>query len=131
MLIFFLRQTINKLKDGDEEFKRIGDGYSKLFEAFETTYKHEQELIIETEGLNENLTELNQKVQELFAERETDDSTINKLGLSLDKAHKLADDAHAREQLAQEVIENMRIQVVKLNNELEIKSKMGMDESEE
>lgn len=59
-----------------------------------------------------------------------DKITIDTLKTEIDKAWKLADAAHAREQLAQEIIDNLRAQVENLNAEIDFKNKMNQDSDE-
>lgn len=60
----------------------------------------------------------------------TDTKTIEDLKTEIQKAWKMADNAHAREQTAQELIENLRKQIDSLNAEIEFKNKMGQDTEE-
>lgn len=60
-----------------------------------------------------------------------DKGTITDLKTQIEHAWKLADAAHAREQAAQEAIDNLRKQIDSLNAEIEFRNKMGEDTSEE
>lgn len=119
-----------KLQENDD-LSDVKDGYTKLFNTFEDLYTNEKEL---TEK-NDMLTgQVNWAIEELDAYRkstEADALTIKELKEQLKRAKHLTDDAHAREQQAQEIIENMRQQIVKLNTELELKSRLAVDAEEE
>lgn len=123
-------ETMLKMQTATTEVT-FQDEYSKLFDAFEKTYINEQELLKEKENLTEEKKMLDRDFDNLKETNEMTLRSIERLDKDLEHAHRLADNAHAREQQAQEVIENMRVQIVKLNNELEQKSKAGGDESDE
>lgn len=60
---------------------------------------------------------------------ESQEESINKLKQEIIEASKLADASHTREQNAQEVIENLRLTITKLNHELDLKNKqLAVDE---
>ena len=60
---------------------------------------------------------------------ESQEENINKLKQEIVDALKLADAAHSREQNSQEVIENLRLTITKLNHELEqLNKQLAMDE---
>lgn len=61
---------------------------------------------------------------------ETHEEEIAKLKREIVSTTKLADAAHAREQNAQEVIENLRLNIVKLGQEVEQKNKQLAAEKE-
>lgn len=60
-----------------------------------------------------------------------DKKTIDNLKDQIQHAWRLADEAHAREQLAQEIIDNLRRQVENLNKEIEFNRKMLSQDTEE
>ena len=68
-----------------------------------------------SEGLN--------KMKVLEKKIEGDSETIEKLKKEILDGKKVADAAHTREQRAQEVIENLRVSIVKLTDEIEQKNK--------
>lgn len=114
-----------------EDLAEFGEDYTKLFEAFEETYKREQKLIIEKDELEAHVVDLDKEVQKAVNQSERDQRSLESLKTELETAWKLCDNAHAREQQSQEIIENMRTQIVKLNNELEVKSKLDGDDAGE
>lgn len=64
-----------------------------------------------------------QKISELEEMVITNTEEIERLKLEFENAIKRADAAHTREQNAQEVIENMRLNVKQLNQEIEQKNR--------
>lgn len=70
------------------------------------------------------------KIYELQRTVETYEDEIARLKEDVTKMTKLADAAHAREQNAQEVIENLRLNITKLGLEIEQKNKQLAAEKE-
>ncbi|KAI4501245.1 hypothetical protein M0802_003618 [Mischocyttarus mexicanus] len=89
------------------------DDYRRLYEFLYKSHKNEKELTEKCSSLT------------------TDAIEISKLKQDIEKALKLADAAHTREQNAQEVIDNLRLNITKLMHEIEVKNKQlaGEDES--
>lgn len=59
---------------------------------------------------------------------EEDHKTIEELKDEIQHAWNLTDTAHGREQIAQEIIDNLRKQVENLNAEIEFKNRMYQDD---
>lgn len=59
---------------------------------------------------------------------EDDQKTIEELKDEIQHAWNLTDNAHGREQIAQEIIDNLRKQVENLNAEIEFKNRMYQDD---
>lgn len=70
------------------------------------------------------------KMYELKRTIEAHEDEIARLRQEVVNMTKLADAAHAREQNAQEVIENLRLNIVKLGQEIEQKNKQLAAEKE-
>jgi len=70
------------------------------------------------------------KIHELKKTVETYENNITRLKEDVTKTTKLADTAHAREQNAQEMIENLRLNITKLSLEIEQKNKQLAAEKE-
>ncbi|KAL2726697.1 cilia- and flagella-associated protein 58-like [Vespula squamosa] len=105
--------------------------YKKLFESLYKSHKNEKELTEKCNSLTNEIIENTQKITELQRNTEIDSSEITRLKQEIEKALKLADAAHTREQNAQEVIDNLRLNITKLSREIEVKNKQlaGEDES--
>ncbi|XP_050310350.1 cilia- and flagella-associated protein 58-like [Anthonomus grandis grandis] len=112
------------------EAAQFAEEFNKLFEAYFHTYTRQREA---EETNAEYETELQKRRSQLdiaLKLAQEDKTTIDTLKDEIDKAWKLADAAHAREQLAQEIIDNLRAQVENLNAEIEFKNKMNQDSEE-
>ncbi|XP_043668806.1 cilia- and flagella-associated protein 58-like [Vespula pensylvanica] len=105
--------------------------YKRLFESLYKSHKNEKELTLKCNSLTNEIVENTQKINELTKTIEINSSEIVNLKQEIDKALKLADAAHTREQNAQEVIDNLRLNITKLAREIEVKNKQlaGEDES--
>lgn len=109
---------------------QYAEEFTKIFEAL---YKsHETEL-----NLKDRCEELEAKIQEqenlLDVAKQgakADVKIINDLKDQIQNTWKLADAAHAREQTAQEIIDNLRKNIDSLNAEIDFKNKMGQDNEE-
>nr|XP_023014333.1 cilia- and flagella-associated protein 58-like [Leptinotarsa decemlineata] len=112
------------------EAAQFADDYNNLFENFYQTYTKKQDLEQKTENLASEIENKNNKVSIMSKIVEEDAKTIKELKIQINEAWKLADSAHAREQLAQEIIDNLRKQVENLNAEIEFKNKMNQDTDE-
>lgn len=71
----------------------------------------------------EEVSDSTSKIANLERKIEADSENIDQLKQEVLEGKKLADVAHTREQKAQETIENLRISVAKLTDELEQKAK--------
>ncbi|KAG5863288.1 hypothetical protein JTB14_010553 [Gonioctena quinquepunctata] len=112
------------------EASQFADDYNKLFESFYQTYTKKEELEDKTIEMSQEIDEKSNSVAILTKIAEEDAKTIEELKNQVNEAWKLADGAHAREQVAQEIIDNLRRQVENLNAEIEFKNKMNQDTEE-
>ncbi|XP_066253136.1 cilia- and flagella-associated protein 58-like [Euwallacea similis] len=112
------------------EATQFADDFNKLFEAFFETYTKKREADQANASYEKELDEKTTQLEAACKLVEEEKITIDTLKVEIDKAWKLADAAHAREQLAQEVIDNLRTQVENLNAEIEFKNKMNQDADE-
>ncbi|XP_035722569.1 cilia- and flagella-associated protein 58-like isoform X1 [Vespa mandarinia] len=105
--------------------------YKRLFESLYKSYKNEKELMEKCNSLTNEIIENTQQIDDLKKNIEIDSSEIVRLKQEIEKALKLADAAHTREQNAQEVIDNLRLNITKLVREIEVKNKQlaGEDDS--
>nr|XP_033339390.1 cilia- and flagella-associated protein 58-like [Megalopta genalis] len=97
--------------------------YTRLFESLYKAHRVEKELL-------EKCTQLETEVQESKALAEgytetiaNNNEEIEKLKLEVVNTIKRADAAHTRELNAQEMIENLRLNVAQLNQEIELKNR--------
>lgn len=109
---------------------QYADDFNKLFETLFQTHQNELELqrkctVLETQVTdNENKLSIAAKIQE------SDRMLVKELKEQIQHAWKLADAAHAREQAAQEMIDNLRKQINNLNAEIDFKNKMGQEDDQ-
>ncbi|VEN52638.1 unnamed protein product [Callosobruchus maculatus] len=116
--------------EANPEASVFADEYNKLFEAFYNSFNKQKELDQETKRLHEELEEKENKISLAMALADEDKKTIDNLKNQITHAWKLADAAHEREQLAQEIIDNLRRQVENLNAEIDFRNKLNQDTEE-
>ncbi|KAI4460742.1 cilia and flagella-associated protein 58-related [Holotrichia oblita] len=122
-------KTVSEIEQ-NPDLVQYAEEFTKIFEAL---YKcHENEL-----NLKDRCEELEAKIQEqenlLDAAKQgakADGKIINDLKDQIQNTWKMADAAHAREQTAQEIIDNLRKNIDSLNAEIDFKNKMGQDNEE-
>lgn len=69
-----------------------------------------------------------EKIEDLEKIVEADEQNISKLKQEINNALKLADAAHSREQNAQEIIENLRGAIKKLQQDISQKEKLASEQ---
>lgn len=112
------------------EAARFADDFNQLFEAFFQAYTKQKEAEKTNAEYEAELSAKKSQLDVAVKLADEDKTTIDTLKEEIEKAWKLADSAHAREQLAQEIIDNLRAQVESLNAEIEFKNKMSQDTDE-
>nr|CAH7768036.1 unnamed protein product [Callosobruchus chinensis] len=128
-----MEKNFNKVMgeiEANPEAAVFAEEYNKLFEAFYNSFNKQKELDQETKHLHEALEEKENKISLAMTLAEEDKKTIDNLKNQINHAWKLADAAHAREQLAQEIIDNLRRQVENLNAEIDFRNKLNQDTEE-
>ncbi|CAH2007025.1 unnamed protein product [Acanthoscelides obtectus] len=116
--------------ESNPEAAVFADEYNKLFEAFFNAYNKQKELDEETKQLHEQIVEKDKKISLAVNLADEDKKTIDSLKSQITHAWKLADAAHSREQVAQEIIDNLRRQVENLNAEIDFRNKLNQDTEE-
>ncbi|ERL90076.1 hypothetical protein D910_07431, partial [Dendroctonus ponderosae] len=109
------------------EAAQFADDFNRLFEAYFNTYNKQRDAEQTNAEYEKSLNMKKSQLELALKLADEDKETIDTLKTEIDKAWKLADAAHAREQLAQEIIDNLRAQVENLNAEIEFKNKMNQD----
>ena len=97
--------------------------YTRLFESLYKAQRYEEELTEKCRLLKDDVDGSASKIAELEERIAADAESIGELKRELLESKKLADAAHTREQRAQEVIENLRISIAKLTDEVDQKNK--------
>lgn len=80
--------------------------------------------------MEEGIKTKDEKLNIAIQMTEEDQKTIGELKKQIEHAWTLTDAAHNREQIAQEIIDNLRKQVENLNAEIEFKNRMNQDGDE-
>ncbi|KAJ8683602.1 hypothetical protein QAD02_019394 [Eretmocerus hayati] len=104
--------------------------YTRLFESLYKAQRLEEELTEKCQTLQDEVTESRTKVSELERRLENDVKDIEKLKNDVLLGKQMADAAHIREQRAQEVIENLRVSIAKLTDEVDLKNKQLAQEEQ-
>ncbi|XP_063978524.1 cilia- and flagella-associated protein 58-like [Diachasmimorpha longicaudata] len=104
---------------GNEALREYSEEYTRLFEMLYKCRRDEDEMMEKFRQLQDDVIDKTGRVYELERTAEGQVETIAKLKEEITAASKLADAAHTREQNAQEIIENSRLTISKLNQEIE------------
>ncbi|XP_018316721.1 cilia- and flagella-associated protein 58 [Mycetomoellerius zeteki] len=98
--------------------------YTRLYESLYKAHRNEKELSEQCILLKNEIVDNTHKINELKKTVEAYQDDIARLKQEVTKTMKLADAEHAREQNAQEMIENLRLNITKLGLEIEQKNKL-------
>ncbi|XP_030757675.1 cilia- and flagella-associated protein 58-like [Sitophilus oryzae] len=122
-------KTVAELEQ-NPEVAHFAEDFNKLFEAFFQSFTRQKETEEENEAFCKLIDKNQEQLDAAFRLADEDKTTIDTLKQEINKAWKLADAAHGREQLAQEIIDNLRAQVENLNREIDFKNMMNQDGEE-
>ncbi|XP_068899538.1 cilia- and flagella-associated protein 58-like isoform X1 [Tenebrio molitor] len=123
-------KTVAEIEQNPEA-AHFSEDFHKLFEHLYTSNQKCKELEDKQKKLSKELDDKGAVIDVANRLADLDKGTITDLKTQIEHAWKLADAAHAREQAAQEAIDNLRKQIDSLNAEIEFRNKMGEDTSEE
>ncbi|XP_011875433.1 PREDICTED: cilia- and flagella-associated protein 58-like [Vollenhovia emeryi] len=107
----------------NEALAPFKDEYERLYESLYKAHRSEKELSGQCTLLKNEIVDNTYKIYELKNTVEAYEDEITRLKEEVTKMTKLADAAHTREQNAQEVIGNLRLNITKLGLEIEEKNK--------
>lgn len=110
---------------------QYAEEFTNLFDALYKSHEKETLLNERCKNVEYELDNNMRKLESAIKLTETDQMVIDDLKDQIQKAWKMADAAHAREQTAQEIIENLRKQVESLNTEIELRNKFAAEQAEE
>lgn len=110
---------------------KYAEDFATLFEAFYKTHEKERTLAEKFQAMEYDFDNTARKLDSALKLADTDQAIIDDLKEQIQKAWRMSDAAHAREQAAQEVIENLRKQVETLSAEIELKNKFSQDNEEQ
>ncbi|KAL6254573.1 hypothetical protein P5V15_014625 [Pogonomyrmex californicus] len=115
-------RIINEM-NANETLAAFKAEYTRLYESLYKAHRNEKELSDQCTLLKNEIMDNTYKMYELKKTIDAYEDEIINLKKEVTKTTKLADAIHAREQDAQEMIENLRLNVTKLGLELEQKNK--------
>ncbi|XP_044013199.1 cilia- and flagella-associated protein 58-like [Aphidius gifuensis] len=103
--------------------------YTRLFEMLYKCRRDEENMMEGFRQLQDSVIDKTSQIYELKKKIESQGNEMSKLKDEIVGALKLADAAHTREQNSQEIIENLRLSIFKLNHEIEQRNRqLALDE---
>jgi chromosome segregation ATPase len=111
--------VLNELVDGDRSLDKFRTEYEKLHRALLKSHDSEKRLMQKCRELNSELVSNSAKVQSAMKLSEEDKSAITSLRKEIEKAWKMVDAAHEKEQRAKETIQSLRIEINNLTKLVE------------
>ena len=104
---------------GDRSLDKFRNEYEKLHKALIKSHENEKRLTTKCRELNSELVTNSAKVQSAVKLSEDDKNTIATLRKEIDKAWKMVDAAHEKEQRAKETIQSLRLEITNLSKLVE------------
>ncbi|NXA00282.1 CFA58 protein, partial [Nesospiza acunhae] len=109
----------------DEALEKFRVEYEKLLAIMKKSRENEQHLMEKCRKLSAELVEKASKVAVLTKITHDDEETISSLKSELERAWKMVDKAHEREQKTKETIDSLKMEISRLNNLM--KERAGQD----
>ena len=122
---------LNELVDGDRSLDKFRTEYEKLHRALLKSHDSEKRLMQKCRELNSELVSNSAKVQSAMKLSEEDKSAITSLRKEIEKAWKMVDAAHEKEQRAKETIQSLRIEINNLTKLVEQGAGINMGQEQE
>ncbi|CAF1588620.1 unnamed protein product, partial [Adineta ricciae] len=122
---------LNELVGGDRSLEKLRTEYEKLHKALLKSHDSEKRLMQKCRELNSELMTNSAKVQAAMKLSEEDKNTISSLQKEIDKAWKMVDAAHEKEQRAKETIQSLRIEINNLSNLVEQGAGMSVGQEQD
>ncbi|XP_070530909.1 cilia- and flagella-associated protein 58 isoform X2 [Cardiocondyla obscurior] len=104
--------------------------YTKLYESLYKAHKNEKEILGQCALLKNEIVENTHKMLEMKEKIKNYENEMTHLKEEITKITKLSDVAHAREQNAQEILQNLQLNITKLDLEVEQKNKQLASEKD-
>ncbi|UJR14268.1 hypothetical protein I4U23_001259 [Adineta vaga] len=123
--------TLTELVGGDRSLDKLRTEYEKLHKALVKSHDSEKRLMQKCRELNSELMTNSAKVQAAMKLSEEDKNTISSLQKEIDKAWKMVDAAHEKEQRAKETIQSLRIEINNLSNLVEQGAGMSVGQEQD
>ncbi|CAF3292589.1 unnamed protein product [Rotaria socialis] len=111
--------VLNELVGGDRSLDKFRSEYEKLHKALLKSHDSEKRLMQKCRELNAELVTNSAKVQSAMKLSDEDKSAIASLRKEIEKAWKMVDAAHEKEQRAKETIQSLRIEINNLSKLVE------------
>ncbi|NXE36635.1 CFA58 protein, partial [Ptilorrhoa leucosticta] len=109
-------QEFISILNRDEALEKFRVEYEKLLAIMKKSRENEKHLMEKCRKLSAELVEKSSKVAVLTKLTKDDGETISSLKLELEKAWKMVDRAHEREQKTKETINSLEKEILRLNN---------------
>ncbi|KFV14163.1 Coiled-coil domain-containing protein 147, partial [Pterocles gutturalis] len=119
------QDVINLLK-GDKTLEKFRIEYEKLHAVLKKSHENEKRLMEKCRELNAELVANSSKVAALTKLSKDDRGTISSLKTEIEKAWKMVDTAHEKEQKAKETINSLQEEIARLNNLVEQESGLSL-----
>ena len=104
---------------GDKSLERFRQEYDKLHRALKKSHESEKRLIKKCRELNQEIVANAAKVQTALKLSQEDQNTIASLKREIEKAWKMVDAAHEKEQRAKETIQQLKLEITNLSRLVE------------
>lgn len=111
--------VLNELVGGDRSLDKFRTEYEKLHKALLKSHESEKRLMQKCRELNGELVTNSAKVQSAMKLSEEDKSAITSLRKEIEKAWKMVDASHEKEQRAKETIQSLRVEINNLTKLVE------------
>ncbi|NXO14758.1 CFA58 protein, partial [Oriolus oriolus] len=109
-------QEFISILNRDEALEKFRVEYEKLLAIMKKSRENERHLMEKCRKLSAELVEKSSKVAVLTKLTKDDEETISSLKSELEKAWKMVDKAHEREQKTKETINSLKKEILRLNN---------------
>ncbi|KAJ1479606.1 hypothetical protein T484DRAFT_2022988, partial [Baffinella frigidus] len=104
---------------GDKSLERFRVEYEKLHRALKKSHESEKRLIKKCRELNQEIVANAAKVQTALKLSQEDQNTIASLKKEIEKAWKMVDASHEKEQRAKETIQQLKLEITNLSRLVE------------
>merc|ERR1719393_898115 len=104
---------------GDKSLEKFRQEYEKLHRALKKSHESEKRLIKKCRELNAEIVSNAVKVQTALKLSQEDQATITALKKEIERAWKMVEASHEKEQRARETIQNLKSEITKLGRLVE------------
>lgn len=104
---------------GDKSLEHFRHEYEKLHRALKKSHDSEKHLIKKCRDLNTEIVQNAMKVQTALKLSQEDQATITALKKEIERAWKMVETSHEKEQRAKESIQNLKSEITKLGRKVE------------